>query len=355
MNRQKARSQRVPYGGAYATEALPFPIVHYPWSGIWIQFQEGENARPHFCSCFGKAIWSYLRSHREALDRHEYWYAFRDHSIKSLLNPNLFSGSIMDRYLQLEEDARLSTEAAMEIFLFRDKICHICNNKVPSYKYCVPMYGGSFRQAYGWYIEKYAWELGLRKAYFDQKYLNQIPKDLPQDVIEDIAEVDNAEPNGKPSEDKKNGASEDRDQLAKTAGSAKRRVERWIENQVREIVGYSQVGEGWTSETLLFKLITILHSTEVIEFHARPQFLGGLEIDIFLPQKRLAVEYQGIQHFKPIEHWGGAEALKKLQERDHKKRQLCEANGIRLIYFNYDEDLNSEIVRERLATTENLV
>ncbi len=352
MNRRRNKSLRVPYGGVYSIEDLPSPIVHYPWSGPWIEFQKDECSQPLFCSCFKNAFKMYLKLHREALHRHDYWYSYLEHSIKSLFNPNVLSTRLFDIYMQLDEKSRLEPDSAIEIFRFSEKLCHICNKKVPSYRYCVPMYGGIFRQTYGWYIEKRAWELGLRKAYYDQNYLDQIGGDIPQDILEDIIEMADLEENNRSSQyNSKLRMTDDADIdiLAKKAGSARSRVERWIENFVRDSVGYSRVGEGWPSETLLYKIICLLCPSEVIQMHAKPNFLGGLEIDIFLPNKRIAVEYQGIQHFRPIEHWGGEEALKKLRERDKRKKKLCEANGICVIYFYYNEDINEEIVRQRLS------
>jgi hypothetical protein len=348
MTRPSSKSVRVPYGGAFSTEDLPSPIVHYPWAGPWIEFQSQGETQPAFCSCFTKALRKYLILHREALARHEHWYSYRDHTVKSLFNPNTLSPALFERYMQLDDTNRLDPDKVMDVFIFSDRLCHLCNNRVPSYRYCVPMYGGVFRQTYGWYIEKRAWQLGLRKAYFDQSYLEQIDEGLPSDILEDIVEMADAENDKDQSKEVKLKLTDDSDRLRKTAGSARSRVERWIENFVRDTTGYPRVGEGWPSETLLYKIICNLYPSEHIEMHAKPRFLEGLEIDVFLPERKLAVEYQGIQHYKPIEHWGGDKALKNLQERDARKRKLCDANGFILVYFDYDEDIDEEIVRKRL-------
>lgn len=352
MNRRSVKSLRVPYGGVHSKEGLPIPIVHYSWTGPWIEFQQKEGTQPLFCSCFTNAIQMHLKLHSVALNRHEYWYSYREHLVKSLFNPNELSTQMFDNYMQLDEVSRLEPDKVIRIFRFSDKLCHICNKKVPNYRYCVPMYGGIFMQTYGWYIEKHAWELGLRKACIDQDIFDQIAGDVPQDIMEDIAEMDALGNNHIKELDILNKMNDDINRLTKTAGSARRRVERWIENYVRDSVGYARVGEGWPSETLLYKLICVIFPSEVIEMHARPKFLGGLEVDVLLPNKRVAVEYQGIQHYRPIEHWGGEEAFRKLQERDKRKRELCEANGVWLVCFDYDEDLNEEIVRQRLSSIE---
>lgn len=49
------------------------------------------------------------------------------------------------------------------------------------------------------------------------------------------------------------------------------------------------------------------------------------------------IEYDGEQHFKSIEIWGGEEALKIQQERDERKNQWCKDNNIRLVRIPYTE------------------
>jgi len=44
------------------------------------------------------------------------------------------------------------------------------------------------------------------------------------------------------------------------------------------------------------------------------------------------VEYQGEQHKKPVEYFGGEEAFADQQERDKRKRALSRENGVSLFY-----------------------
>ena len=51
------------------------------------------------------------------------------------------------------------------------------------------------------------------------------------------------------------------------------------------------------------------------------------------------VEYNGEQHYKPIERWGGAKGLKDVQRRDRIKADFSQANSLHLItipYTDYD-------------------
>ena len=54
----------------------------------------------------------------------------------------------------------------------------------------------------------------------------------------------------------------------------------------------------------------------------RPKFLQGLEYDMYNKEIKLAIEYDGIQHTKPLKIFGGEQAFKKLQENDKKKNKL---------------------------------
>ena len=111
-----------------------------------------------------------------------------------------------------------------------------------------------------------------------------------------------------------------------------RTVVRECENIVREEKGLPRVGEGWISETRLFKDLCVSFPNERVVHQARPAWLGQQHLDIYFPARNVAVEYQGAQHERPIEFFGGEEAFKKQQERDRRKRRLCEEHGCRLIY-----------------------
>lgn len=57
---------------------------------------------------------------------------------------------------------------------------------------------------------------------------------------------------------------------------------------------------------------------------------------------KLIIEYDGEQHFKPIELFGGKKEFVKTQRRDAIKNEFCEKNGIELIRIPYWEFDNIE-------------
>ena len=59
-------------------------------------------------------------------------------------------------------------------------------------------------------------------------------------------------------------------------------------------------------------------------------------------QLKYLIEYQGIQHFEPVEHFGGKEKFDILQEYDKLKKEYCARNNIEIIYINYQEEITKE-------------
>ena len=103
---------------------------------------------------------------------------------------------------------------------------------------------------------------------------------------------------------------------------------REAENLARDESGLQRIGEGWVSETLLYQqLKRAFDDIEVVQ-HASPAFLGRQHYDVYFPEYKIAVEYQGDQHFKPIDYFGGEKAYALGQERDKKKRELSRKNGV---------------------------
>lgn len=74
--------------------------------------------------------------------------------------------------------------------------------------------------------------------------------------------------------------------------------------------------------------------------------INVLPIDFFIEGQDKAIEYDGQQHFYPIEHWGGNAAFVSTQERDAAKTQYCNNNHIQLLRLPYtltDEEIKREV------------
>ena len=82
---------------------------------------------------------------------------------------------------------------------------------------------------------------------------------------------------------------------------------------------------------LIEKLLTDNNIKFISQY--KDKWLGRLSLDFYLPDYNIAIECQGIQHFEPVEIFGGEIKFKQTVERDIKKKQLCEDNKVKLLYF----------------------
>ena len=75
---------------------------------------------------------------------------------------------------------------------------------------------------------------------------------------------------------------------------------------------------------------------KIIRGYRNYKILGRKEIDIYFPQLKIGVEYQGQQHFRSVDIFGGEETLQKQLKRDIIKIDECINNNIKLFHFSYD-------------------
>ena len=64
-----------------------------------------------------------------------------------------------------------------------------------------------------------------------------------------------------------------------------------------------------------------------------------LPFDFYLPELNICIEYDGEQHFKPIDFFGGVETFEKLKINDNIKNTYCISNNIKLIripFYKYE-------------------
>lgn len=103
-----------------------------------------------------------------------------------------------------------------------------------------------------------------------------------------------------------------------------------------------RVKSRWSNEYHLFELIKSYNYHAQYQYHCA--WLGQQSLDIYIPESRIGIEYQGEQHYKAIDIWGGKVALKKNKERDFRKKKLCAENGVILLEWLYQIPVNNENV-----------
>ena len=374
-------------------ENLPLPIVKYPnSSSCFIGFKEEEDGKLYFCSCAKTALENYIQGRIDDLDN-----SHRDVTVENVVQ--LFQEEIKEEALNADLD---SPEDVVDVFPFRDDLCHRCNQVVPNLRFCHEMYGTVFKQNYGWYIDQRQYQYGfygnigtqtpfieeipkhileliddelennlgsktqrlqelrtkkrkrnieineerkeLLRKYADPDNPNFHPNDIDGDHIYEIKQEYNEKPRLLPDE------ADELEELEELIDKNWDRISTAIENEVREEFGHHEIGSRWESETVLYNLIKSKYGEEyTIKRHHRPDWLEGLELDIFIEEAGVGIEYQGIQHYEVVEAWGGEEGLEKRQERDKRTKELCRKYGIELVEVRYDEDISQEIVERRVA------
>lgn len=102
------------------------------------------------------------------------------------------------------------------------------------------------------------------------------------------------------------------------------------------------------SETKMLEIIKKVLPYHKILYRYKPLWLKRMELDVFIPSENIGIEYQGIQHFKPIDFFGGEETYIEQVKRDKLKKEICRNRGVTLIEIYYDEHLSTELIKNKL-------
>lgn len=114
---------------------------------------------------------------------------------------------------------------------------------------------------------------------------------------------------------------------------------RSLENHIRQEKGFDEVGSYVMEKHLLQLVMKEFPNYNIISQYA-PKWLKGQRFDIFIKELNVAIEYNGIQHFKSIDFFGGNEGLAKTQFLDNQKREKSLKNGVKIFNIDYNQDFN---------------
>lgn len=67
------------------------------------------------------------------------------------------------------------------------------------------------------------------------------------------------------------------------------------------------------------------------------------KIDFYLPDYNLFIEYNGKQHYIPVEYFGGQLTFEHQQKRDNYVRKYCKTNNIKLLEIKYDDNIKNKL------------
>lgn len=88
-------------------------------------------------------------------------------------------------------------------------------------------------------------------------------------------------------------------------------------------------------------------------------YRGKLRLDFYIEEKKIAIEFQGCQHFYPTKFSGNVtdqqaeENLRLQQVKDSIKRLFCKNHGIRLIEIDY-RAINNDLLNTKILSKEFL-
>ena len=74
-----------------------------------------------------------------------------------------------------------------------------------------------------------------------------------------------------------------------------------------------------------------------------------LPFDFYLPEYKILIECDGIQHFQPVEYFGGDENFEIVQRHDSIKNNYCLKNNMKIIRLPYTlsfDDIQNIIMNE---------
>jgi hypothetical protein len=338
-------------GDIVREEELPYPIVHYPRWGPFFAFAKDEKSTPALCACSKQAAINAVKI-REMICGVQEYEDLGDAPLSDALFPDVIA-----------EQSLKDFKDPFSTITFIDGLCHKCNSRIPSLLYHTYYRDFSeFYQYFGWYVDQTYYQFGIEplSPLFigrGSSPITYIESECPQEYLDIIREHNTLFDEYSfdlEFVDSENKSKEAR-QLARKHHDIRLKMDKLQRILHYKIYGltqyklkYIKVGENLQGETQLYKVICELFPDNEVRRHYKDVWLEGLILDIYIPDMKLAFEYQGKQHYKPIDFFGGVSVLEENQLRDEQKAELCGGNGVNLILIDYDEPLTIENIRNKL-------
>jgi hypothetical protein len=307
----------------YFEYSIEYKYIYSPLRTFFGQ-SKNINGEIFICSCMRKSIINFLKI------KHEYGNYFHSRS-STPLDVEFFP-------LELAKKSIFHFENPIEAIEFKEGICPRCLGVVIGPK--IPLFE--------LYVNQYIYSQGI--SFFHYKYIDECAQEFKKIIDEFNIQSEHWNNilivEGKRTFDIYNTFNDDEKEKLYQNNKARYHFQKMFENDIRKSLGFKGIGESLVSETTLFKILEKRFSKYTCYKHYRPPILEGLELDFYICEIKTGFEYQGRQHFEPITHFGGQEKYEKQQENDVKKKQLCDKNGIKIIYINYYDILEERKINE---------
>ena len=83
------------------------------------------------------------------------------------------------------------------------------------------------------------------------------------------------------------------------------------------LIADGTIARKWKSEKTLFDIVKRLYPDARFQYY--PNWLEPQNLDIFIPSINVGIKYQGLQHYEPVDFFGGEEAYKHRVDLDRRK------------------------------------
>lgn len=68
-----------------------------------------------------------------------------------------------------------------------------------------------------------------------------------------------------------------------------------------------------------------------------------LRFDFYLPYYNMIIEFDGLQHHKPVDFFGGDVGMENLKKHDEIKNNYCSQNNIKILRLDYNDQHNNVV------------
>lgn len=75
-----------------------------------------------------------------------------------------------------------------------------------------------------------------------------------------------------------------------------------------------------------------------------------LPFDFYLPEHNICIEYNGMQHYRVVGHFGGEEGFRQRVINDKIKVEYCNNNNIPLLIIKYNDDVDTALSKQKWCT-----